>query len=372
MKKWKILPLWLRVLLCTLTGILVIVLGITFYVDFLYSRMNFEREEEVIKKEETFEIEEGETTSGLDEVNPEDVSWNNKDNVRKEENVINILIAGEEGINDDRGRTDAILIGTLNLDANSIKITSLMRDTYVQIPGYSDNKLNAAYHNGGMPLLVETIETNFDLKIDGYVLVNFDSFEYIIDRIGGVQIKLSQTEAEYLNSTNYISEVWNRNVYAGVNNLNGNQALGYARVRYVPNGNQSGDFGRTQRHRILLSAIYDKMMTKSLPELISLLPEMLSLVTTNLTKNQCIEYVTSLVNMGGAELEMLRLPVEGAYKITSIRGMSVVLPQNLEKNIIALHNFVFEEDKLGEVYLWKMEKRNKPHQWKTTAVSTAY
>ncbi len=371
-RKRPVLPLWLRVLLCILTGILVIVLSISIYVDYLYSRMHFETEEDVIKKEETFEIEEGEDASGLETVNPEDVSWNGKNTLRKEENVINILIAGEEGIFDDRGRTDAILIGTLNLDTNSIKLTSLMRDMYVQIPGYSDNKLNAAYHSGGMPLLVETIETNFDLKIDGYVLVNFDSFEYIIDRIGGVTIKLSQAEADYLNTTNYISEEYNRNVYAGTITLNGNQALGYARVRYVPNGNQSGDFGRTQRHRILLTAIYNKMMSKSLTDILGLLPEMLGLVTTNLTRTQCIEYVTALVNMGGAELETLRLPVEGAYKITSIRGMSVVLPQTITKNVIALHDFIFEEDTLGEVNLWKMEKRNKPHQWKNTAVSTAY
>lgn len=371
-KKRKILPLWLRVILYILTGILVMVLGITVYVDYLYGQMNYETEEEVVKKEEHFEIEEGEDTSGLEEVNPDEVSWSDKDTIRKEENVINILIAGEEGINDDRGRTDAILIGTLNLDSNSIKITSLMRDTYVKIPGYSDNKLNAAYHNGGMPLLVDTIEENFDLKIDGYVLVNFDAFETIIDWLGGVTIKISQAEAQYLNTTNYISKTWNRNLYAGTITLNGNQALGYARVRYVPNGSQSGDFGRTQRHRILLSAVYDKVMQKSLPELLSILPDMLGLVTTNLTRTQCIEYVTAVVNMGELEMEMLRLPAEGAYKITSIRGMSVVLPQNLTKNIIILHDFIFEEDWLGEINLCKMEKRNKPRQWKNTAVSTAY
>lgn len=370
--KRKILPLWLKVLLGVLTGILIMVAGISAYVDYLYGRMNFEREEDVIKKDETFEIEEDEDASGLEEINPDEISWNETDSVRKEENVINILIAGEEGINDDRGRTDAILIGTLNLNSNSIKLTSIMRDTYVQIPGYSDNKLNAAYHNGGMPLMVQTIEENFDLKIDGYILVDFDAFESVIDRIGGVTIPISQTEANYLNRTNYISNPYNRNLYAGNVTLNGNQALGYARVRYVPNGNQSGDFGRTQRHRILLEAIYEKMISKSLTELLGLLPEMLSMVTTNMTRTQCVEYVTALVNMGGAKLETMRLPVDGAYKITSIRKMSVVLPENLTQNVIALHDFVFEEDALLEVYLCKMEKRNKPQQWRNTPVSTAY
>ena len=213
---------------------------------------------------------------------------------------------------------------------------------------------------------------NFDLKIDGYVLVDFNAFEYIIDRIGGVTIRLSKAEADYLNRTNYISKEYNRNVYAGDITLNGNQALGYARVRHVPNGNQSGDFGRTQRHRILLNAVYKKMMTRGLTDLLNLLPELLGMVTTNLTRNQCIEYATALINMGSLELEMLRLPAEGVYKITSIRGMSVVLPVTMRKNVIILHNFIFVEDKLGEVQLWKMEKRNRKNLWPNTAVSTAY
>ncbi len=371
-KKRKWFPLWLKILLSVLVVALIVVIGVTTYADYLYSRMNFEKEEEVVKKEEQFEVEEEEDIKELEEVKPEEITWTETEVIRKEENVINILIAGEEGIYDDRGRTDAILIGSLNLDTKSIKLTSLMRDMYVQIPGYSDNKLNAAYHNGGMPLLQDTIEQNFDLEIDGYVLVDFNAFETIIDKIGGVQIKLSQSEAAYLNRTNYITNTWNRNLYGGTVTLNGDQALGYARVRYVSNGSESGDFGRTQRHRILLTAVYNKIMQKPLTEMLAFLPEVLTLVTTNITKEQCIEYVTSLFDMGQAELGTLRLPVEGAYKLTSVRGMSVVLPQNLQKNVIALQNFIYEEDKLGEVYLCKMEKRNKTHQSNSTLELTAY
>ena len=247
-----------------------------------------------------------------------------------------------------------------------------MRDLYVQIPGYRDNKLNAAYHNGGMPLLQDTIEKNFDLKLDGYILVDFKAFEKIIDKLGGVQIRISQKEAYYLNRTNYITHAWNRNLYAGTVTLNGDQALGYARVRHVSNGSESGDFGRTQRHRILLSAVYNKIIQKPLTEMLAFLPEVLKLVTTNITKEQCIEYVTSLFEIEQAELEMLRLPTEGAYKLTTVRGMSVVLPQNLQKNIIALHDFIYEEDKLGEFYLCKMEKRNKQQQETNILELTAY
>lgn len=380
-KKKRWFPLWLKAILSVLIVLLIAVVGVTSYVDYLYSRMNFEKEEDVVKKEEEFELDELEEVEKkeevleeefetenkeeilkLEETKLEEITWDETDVIRKEENVINILIAGEERINDDRGRTDAILIGSLNLDTKSIKLTSLMRDMYVQIPGYSDNKLNAAYHNGGMPLLQDTIEKNFNLELDGYILVDFNAFETIIDKLGGVQIRLSQSEASYLNRTNYITNLWNRNLYGGTVTLNGDQALGYARVRHVSNGSESGDFGRTQRHRILLSAIYNKIIQKPLTEMLTFLPEVLTLVTTNITKEQCIEYATSLFDIKQTELGMLRLPEEGAYKLTTVRGMSVVLPQNLQKNVIALHNFIYEEDKLGEFYLCKMEKRNKKQQ----------
>ena len=109
---------------------------------------------------------------------------------RREEGVYNILLLGEEAIDSGsaRGRTDLIIIATLNTNQKAIKLTSLMRDTLVQIPGFKDNKLNSAYEKGGVDLLYETIALNFDIRLDGCALVNFENFEKIIDRLGGLEI----------------------------------------------------------------------------------------------------------------------------------------------------------------------------------------
>lgn len=345
-KKKKKFPLWLKVSSIVFTVTLMIGIGALTYVNYLFNQMNYDDGSQVEQKNEFFEQDEGANDLD-DEVNPDDVVWDDgSDLIRKEDGIINILLVGEEAIGDgsSRGRTDSIMIATVNTKQKSLKLTSIMRDTYVQIPGYSDNKVNAAYHNGGMPLLMETLERNFDLEVDGYVLVNFNSFEQVIDKLGGVEITLSGTEASYLNRTNYISNPSNRNVYAGTQMLNGNQALGYSRVRYVPNGDQSDDFGRTSRQRKVLNALFEKYKSKNEWELIAMLPELLSMVTTDINKSQFIEYISTVVTLGVTELETFRIPVDGAFKITRIRGMSVLLPQDLKTNTEEMQKFIFGED----------------------------
>lgn len=344
-KKNRKVPLWFKVSTIVFAVILLVGVGSLLWLNSLYGNMNYEDGTEVKQEAEIFE--QDEDAIDLEEVDPNAVKWDETtDGARKDENVINILLVGEESINDgdSRGRTDSIMIATINKKEKAIKLTSVMRDTYVQIPGYSDNKLNAAYHSGGMPLLVDTIKRNFDVEVDGYVLVDFDGFETIIDKLGGVEVELSNTEANYLNRTNYISNPANRNVSAGKRTLNGNQALGYARVRYVPNGNLSDDFGRTSRQREVLNAIFEKYKSKSAIELIAMLPDMLQLVTTNIQKDEFMNYITTVVTLGPSELETFRLPIDEGYKNTRIRGMSVLLPDDLQSNIDALHKFVFGDE----------------------------
>lgn len=341
----KKMPLWLKVSVIVFSILIVIGTGVLLWLNSLYSNMKYEDGSRIQQEAEIFE--QDADAEDLEEVDPNAVTWeNDTDSARKEDDVINFLLVGEEAINDGggRGRTDSIMIATINKKQKAIKLTSIMRDTYVQIPGYSDNKINAAYHNGGMPLLVDTIKRNFDLEVDGYILVNFNGFERIIDKLGGVSITLSETEARYLNRTNYISNPAYRNVSPGTHTLNGNQALGYSRVRYVPNGNLSDDFGRTSRQREVLNAIFETYKSKSALELIALLPDMVSLVTTNVQKDEFMEYITTVVTLAPNQLETFRLPIDDGYKNTKIRGMSVLLPNDLQVNIDALHTFIFGEE----------------------------
>lgn len=269
----------------------------------------------------------------------------NEGAVRKEDDVINILLLGEEAIGSGsaRGRTDVIMIATMNRREKSYKLTSLMRDLLVEIPGHSDNKLNAAYQIGGIPLLYETIEHNFDLEVDGYCLVGFDDFEAIIDLIDGIDITLTPSEASYLNRTNYISNPAYRTVKAGVNHMNGNQALGYCRIRYVGTGKEANDFGRTSRHRIVLNAVFEKVKSMNYFSMLRLVNSCLPFVTTDMKSGQITDYVEEALEIGLTEMESYRVPAEGTYEAGYVRKMAVLVP-NLPENVALLHEFIFGEE----------------------------
>lgn len=262
--------------------------------------------------------------------------------------IKNVLLLGEEAINSggSRGRTDLIIIATVDTKDKTLKLTSFARDSLVSIPGYSDNRINAAYAIGGLAKLYEVLERNFAITPDNYAKVGFNDFEKIVDAVGGIDIELSKNEAKYLNRTNYISNPAYRNVVEGMNHMNGNQALGYCRVRKVSTKNkESNDFGRTSRQREVLQAVFDKVKTLSYTELLSLANECLPYVTTDMTATQIEEYLSALVSIGGMNIkvEEMRIPVDGYWNYVTLRGMSVT-QIDLEYNKKALHSFIYGEE----------------------------
>ena len=149
--------------------------------------------------------------------------------------------------------------------------------------------------NGGT-LLMNVIEETYDIEISGFACVNFNSFEKIIDRLGGIDIELGQSEASYLCSTNYISNPAYRYVKAGWNHLNGNQVVGYCRVRKRPTlGGASNDYGRTLRHRRVINAIIQQYKSLSLGDMYSALSDCLGYVFTNITAEQFTELINLVV-----------------------------------------------------------------------------
>ncbi|MDF2908825.1 MAG: cell envelope-related transcriptional attenuator, partial [Herbinix sp.] len=185
--------------------------------NYSYGKLNYEASEEP------------EDTEDTDENPVTDTSDNTNQKPPENKTVSNILLIGVETF-EGAQNTDTMIIASIDSKNNVIKLTSLMRDLYVELPGHKNNKLNAAYANGGINLLYDTIEVNFGLSMDGYVLVDFNDFEQIIDYLGGIDLELTSKEAEYLRTTNYISEPANRDVVAGVQHMNGNQVLGYCRI----------------------------------------------------------------------------------------------------------------------------------------------
>lgn len=266
-------------------------------------------------------------------------------NVRKEKYVKNYLIFGIEEIGGARN-TDSIMIGSINTKDNTIKLTSLLRDSYVEIPGWSANKLNSAYAKGGVSLLMQTIEQNYKIKLDGYAHVNFDSFEKIIDLLDGIDIELGASEANYLNTTNYISNPAYRNVKQGWNHFNGNQALGYCRVRKVVTlGGANNDYGRTVRQRRVINAIFEKCKSKGIFDLLSIVDDCLGLVTTNVSARDIKEAIEHFVEKGFTTMETTRIPVDGMFNDPYIyNGITYPIVLDWEANIKELYKFIYLDD----------------------------
>ena len=230
--------------------------------------------------------------------------------------IVNILLVGadknlDEQDKDVERRSDSMMIATLDIKHNKLKLTSLMRDMYVDIPGYGGYKLNAAYSFGGIKLLYKTLAKNFG---------------NVIDELGGIEVNLTDSEALNLRQTNYIKRRKYRSVKKGKQIFNGQQALGYCRIRHgkrQPDGHYPGvytasgkgdDYGRTERQRLTMQAILKKVKQLSPEEMIELAEVIMPNVKTD---------------------------VDGGYTSQTIRGQSCLVP-DLPSNKSALKKFLFK------------------------------
>ncbi len=260
--------------------------------------------------------------------------------------IVNILLLGVEEFGGAKN-TDSMIIATMNTENHSLKLTSLMRDLYVDIPGYDKNRLNSAYAKGGIELLYDTIENNFGIQIDGYCKVDFNAFEQIVDLVGGVEVTLTSAEAKYLNTTNYISDRANRNVVVGTQTLNGNQALGYCRIRKRSTSTESNDFGRTQRQRIVLKSIYNKIMKKNIVDQVLLMNKILTEipVDTDITKSEFKQYIEEAMSLKVKDLETLRIPTDGSYDNITVRlgklDQEVLAPKDWNATRTEIYDFIY-------------------------------
>ncbi|MDD4369706.1 MAG: LCP family protein [Anaerostipes sp.] len=263
---------------------------------------------------------------------------------KKVSGIINILLVGSDhgAIKGDSGRSDSCMIATINTKTKELKLTSLMRDVYVDIPGHDRNKMNAAYAYGGVDLLSQTIAKNYGISVDHYAVVDFETFEKVIDKIGGVDISLEAKEVTYLNSTNYISKKKYRNVKEGMQTLNGNQALGYSRVRYVVSQKYGdGDFGRTGRQRAVLEAAYKKLLSKSPTTIASIALDSLKDVSTDMTSDYIKKLATTVISMCTTKVDQLQVPMEGTYTMGRAQSNMFVFFANFDANKAALNYFIF-------------------------------
>ena len=262
-----------------------------------------------------------------------DVTWDTEPELIDDgPNTINILLIGSDtrtpGV---RALSDTMVLCTLNKSQKTLTLTSFMRDMYVQIPGADPNRINTAYAIGGMDRLNRTLERNFGVKVDGNFAVEFDSFMDIIDLIGGVTIYLTKQEVDYMNSGIYngygLLPTKPRVYVEGPNYMTGAEALGYSRIRYI-----DSDFGRTQRQRNVLTAIFNKCRSLRVAQLYKLMEEILPMLKTNMDNATILSYAAQAAPLlSGLKLQTQRIPVDGSYKGVMIEGKGVLVP-NLWKN----------------------------------------
>ncbi len=269
--------------------------------------------------------------------------------------VKNILFIGADKEKGGASRSDSIMIISVNKSAGKVIVTSILRDTHVDIPGECEAKINSAYAWGGANLLIQTIEQNFGIKIDGYAVVNFNMFTELVDGLGGIDIEVTENEADYINNRhNYKSETKPDHFESGESvHLNGYQTLWYARIRKL-----DSDFMRTYRQRKVITAIAEniknELLTGNIFGLISTAKDVAPNIETSLSSAEFTSLLlgmVSCVSKSGLEMDKLlvsqQLPFEDTWWFESKwDGSSIVL--NLSENREMLYNSIYEPQEIEE------------------------
>ena len=282
------------------------------------------------------------------------------------DNVLNILLFGKDYTEseEDYGRSDTTILLSIDNVNKKLKLTSFQRDTYVAIPGYGDNKINSAFSYGGERLAIDTIETNFGVKVDKYATVDFDSFRDIIEVLGGVDIELSIEEIEYINAQIDVNDQLDNTSFlkydpskeTQVLHLDGYQALWYARDRGEeclggnPEYTFSGDdWDRTQRQRKLIDTVLQDLRSKaSLTDLVAIANKIGPLVTTNLKKGDITFLISNMMTYLGYDMVDLSLPSTGNWRYSHDEsGQSIIEITNWQAVRKDVADFIYEDSVSG-------------------------
>lgn len=248
---------------------------------------------------------------------------------KKDPDIENILILGTDSRNvqKERGRSDSIIVASFNKRTKQVKLVSFLRDTYIPIEGHGWNRINAAYAVGGVALCVNTINDLFGLDIQKFVIVNFSGASTFVDACGGVDMALTQKEINYLLN---LKDEFPQNS-DGTYHLDGKVALDYMRMRKI-----DSDFGRTERQRKTMMAIYSQAMArKDVTQMYNLVREGFNLVKTNLKLSEMLDLAQSVISMG-SELNIgsESVPPKSTKKLMwsnrSIDRKSVLWIENLD------------------------------------------
>ena len=281
-----------------------------------------------------------------------DIGMVDDSNLLSDSKVLNIMLFGEDfHTKNSFGRSDSMIMATINNRSKTIKFTSFQRDSYVYIPGYGYNKITHAFSYGGPALAIKTVEANFGIKIDRYAVVDFRSFQKIVNTLGGVNIYITAEEAGYINFQVRKNNQSNRTTVLqevdGEVSLDGIQSLWYARNRGFEEAGYSevfsgDDWDRTERQRKFLNAVFEEMKSASFTEIISIVSQVGPLVTTNLKKDEITGLLSHALSYLKYEFQSYGIPQDGYWKYDRNHAGSIISITDMTSCRNAFAKFVFD------------------------------
>ncbi len=276
------------------------------------------------------------------------------DELLEDSKVLNVMLFGEDNAKGEKfGRSDSMIMLSIDNRHKKLKMTSFQRDSYVYVDGYGYDKLTNAYAYGGPKLTIQTIESNFGVKVDRYAVVDYASFIDIIDVLGGIDLELTQDEIDYINYQLYKNKQSDTRTTItdapGKVHLTGQQALWYARNRGLDSSEEGigiagDDWDRTSRQRKLLETMFNDMKDADLTQIISIVGKVGPLVTTNLKKDEITALVSHSMTYLTYSVEQYTVPEEGQwYYINDTPVGSVIAFSDLETQRKLFAEFIYEE-----------------------------
>ncbi|ALF10899.1 LCP family protein [Parageobacillus thermoglucosidasius] len=251
--------------------------------------------------------------------------------VRNKSGKINILLLGIDARGKEKSRADTIMIAQYDPEAKKFKIASIMRDSYVYIPGHGKNKINAAHAYGGPELLRKTIKNNFDIDIEYFILVDFKGFTKAIDKAfpEGIEINVEKEMSKGIGVT----------LHPGVQKLHGKELLGYVRFRK----DAESDFGRVRRQQEVLKQIIDEFISiKGIVKLPSVIGTIQPYILTNIEYKQALSILTSFLSSDTKNIDFFRIPVDESFEDVTYPQVGAVLDIDIEQNKKALKEFLYK------------------------------
>ncbi|ATD54369.1 LCP family protein [Clostridium chauvoei] len=314
----KKLSLWKKILITILILILLCILGIASYA--------FHLSNKVTKVE----------------MDREAVTDTGKELPKKAEDVTTVALLGTDYSGNEHAASDCTMILAIDKKNKKLNLCSLMRDIYLDLPDGGKSNLNYTMSSGGPELLLKTINYNFNLKVDKFVEVNLRQLPTVIDKLGGVEIDITEDELNYING--YIQNIDDKNgtktspvTSTGKQLLNGTQASAYCRIRYT----EGRDFKRTERQRDVLTALFNKVKDINPTEIPGIVSDLLPLVSTNLSNAEILSIASDVVGMNVNNINQGRFPLDDDLTTEWTDMYHMII--DVDKTTKNIHNFLFSE-----------------------------